>query len=128
MSRKDLQDYWEARDGYIRQTGKSILAIIHDAAALRAFMEFKEKIESELGKKDDRALRCMRWTAHIVAAEGIAIAEEIYPDRERDVTDSLLCTEGHQELSFALYDAVAKMTLDSVLRLAPKVTPAEAAS
>jgi hypothetical protein len=128
MSRKDLQDYWEARDGYIRQIGKSVLTIIHDAVALRAFMEFKEKIETELGKKDARALRCLRWTAHIVATEGIAISEEIYPDRERDMTDSLLCMSGHQELAFAVYDAVVKMSLDAVLRLVPKVTPAEAAS
>jgi hypothetical protein len=118
MSRRDLEEYWEKRE---RFTSNPSIEAAYDPDKMKEFLEYKERVEAELGAKDARALRAVRISGQISRGEAGYIVEELYPDvrlRPENAALMLSMTSQHK-ICMRLYDMFVETAFDAAAALAP---------
>jgi hypothetical protein len=118
MSKQDLETYWVQREAV---TANPSIEASYDQDKLQEFLAAKEKIETELKKKDPRALRSVRLAGRLSALEGYEIARELYPDPQLrpQGAEMNIAVNAEKKMSLRIYDMFAEAALDAANSLAP---------
>jgi predicted Holliday junction resolvase-like endonuclease len=118
---KDLEAYWEAREGFTQKLKKTSLEMLGDPLIFRQFLEFKIRIDAQLKAKDPRAQRAVVLSAHVVAGEAGEILKEMFPDQKDEPPNArfLIITECQKKLCFELYKILSQVVLAATDCLVP---------
>lgn len=128
MSRKDLEAYWDAREGFLKEQKLTEFEVLNSDKPLRDFYEFELELDRQLQAKDPRAQRALRYTLHLLLHETKGIVSEMFPNQcdvphKASMRIAIGC---RRSMCLLVYDALSHLALEAAECLMPLKPEAQA--